>query len=149
MTLVFYKQYFPNDYEVEDLVYSLQKKFPEQIKFVLFGFENNKLNFYSGLKYVKKGCSDLDFQKIHLGNPVQFFYEGVRDEFIFKVSGIAIQGISLGCSIFAPNKGFFIELSELVENKNDIILYDYNLSFNEVINSLNIYLNSRLTNSEK
>jgi hypothetical protein len=148
MTLIFYKQYFPDDYLIDDLINLLNVKFQREIKIVLFGFGEISNN-YTNLLYVKKGCSDLDYQKIHLGNPIQFFYEVVNDEFNFKVSGIAIQGLSLGCSIFAPNKGFFNELIDIVENENTINLYEHNHSFIQIIDSLCIYLNSMLTISDK
>lgn len=122
MTLVFFKQYFPQNYLVEDFICEIQVNYPNKFKFILCGYDHK--SECSDVKYVVKGFSYTDYLKIFQGNPVLFFYERTTDEFNYKVSGIAIEGISLGCSIFAPNKGFFVELIELFENRNIVVLYE-------------------------
>ena len=142
MTLVFFKQYFPQNYLVEDFICEIQVNYPNKFKFILFGFDHK--SECSDVKYVAKGCSDTDYLKIFQGNPVLFFYERISDEFNYKVSGIAIEGISLGCSIFAPNKGFFVELFELIENRNTVVLYENDFSFIKIADVFYNYLNSIL-----
>jgi len=142
MTIVFFKQYFPQNCLVEDLICVIQANYPNKFKFTLFGFDHKSECSY--VEYVAKGCSDIDYLKIFEGNPVLFFYERITDEFNYKVSGIAIEGISLGCSIFAPNKGFFVELFELVENRNNVVLYESDFSFSRIVDFFYNYLNSIL-----